>query len=497
MAVRSRGPGELLARGFAPARLATGALVATLGASALWLAWSSRGWPLIHDAPLMHYAAWRIADGAVPYRDLFDMNAPGVYLLHLVVLEVLGGGAGAWRLFDLSWLALSSGLIALYARPFGAGPAAVGALLFALYHLSGGPWLAGQRDFLVCALLLGGVLLVAEARGAGRLILAGALGGAAVVVKPPAAIFVGLLMAAGAGGAGSGGRAAVRGAGAVLLGGLLAPLGCLAWLTAAGGLAGLVDVFASYVLPLYSGLARVSLWTALGWWPFGRWVWALLGVLVLAACASARWERRRALAVAGVACGVVHFLVQGKGWEYQLYPLAAFACLSAGIALGNPRPLPRWTAIAASALLAVTLAAKGVQEREPGWIVAKHERAGRIAADLAGRLGAVDTVQVLDTTEGGIDALFRLRARQPSRFIYDFHFFHDEGHPVVRRLRDELMDALGAHPPRFVVVLQTGWPSGRYERLERFPALATWLGAHYALDREGAGYRIYARRAGS
>ena len=64
------------------------------GSSALvaWLAWQSRGWPLIHDAPIMHYIAWLIAEGAVPYRDAFDMNLPGAYLIHLGVLAV--GGAG-------------------------------------------------------------------------------------------------------------------------------------------------------------------------------------------------------------------------------------------------------------------------------------------------------------------------------------------------------------------------------------------------------------------
>ena len=70
-----------------------------------WLAWRSLGWPLVHDAPLMHYVAWRIAEGAVPYRDLFDMNFPGVYLLHLLVVRTLGAGDLPWRLFDLAWLA--------------------------------------------------------------------------------------------------------------------------------------------------------------------------------------------------------------------------------------------------------------------------------------------------------------------------------------------------------------------------------------------------------
>ena len=63
-----------------------------------WLAWRSLGWPLVHDAPLMNYVAWRIAEGAVPYRDLFDMNFPGVYLLHLLaknaVQSLFGVGDG-------------------------------------------------------------------------------------------------------------------------------------------------------------------------------------------------------------------------------------------------------------------------------------------------------------------------------------------------------------------------------------------------------------------
>ena len=52
-------------------------VVALIGLTARLL-WLSRHWPLVHDAPIMHYLAWRISEGAVPYRDLFDMNFPGV-----------------------------------------------------------------------------------------------------------------------------------------------------------------------------------------------------------------------------------------------------------------------------------------------------------------------------------------------------------------------------------------------------------------------------------
>ena len=75
-------------------------------------------WPLVHDGPLMHYVAQRIRAGAVPYRDVFDMNFPGVYLVHLLVVRVLGVGDLAWRLFDLGWLAATVMLLACFARPW-------------------------------------------------------------------------------------------------------------------------------------------------------------------------------------------------------------------------------------------------------------------------------------------------------------------------------------------------------------------------------------------
>src|SRR5262245_64740905 len=87
------GPGRALTR---PSFLGA-VVIVPLGALAAWLAWGSRGWPLIHDAPLMHYIAWRIANGAAPYRDLFDMNFPGVLVFHLLFLAMFRGGDTRFR----------------------------------------------------------------------------------------------------------------------------------------------------------------------------------------------------------------------------------------------------------------------------------------------------------------------------------------------------------------------------------------------------------------
>src|SRR5436190_18808294 len=157
------------------------------------LAWRSRGWPLIHDVALMHYVAWRIGEGAIPYRDLFDMNQPGTYLIHLAVLRALGGGDLGWRLLDLGWLAATAGAIALFAAPWGALASAAAALLFATYHLAGGAWQAGQRDFLLCVFLIAGALGVtrwlesaAGARARVALLCGGLALGAAMTIKPHA-----------------------------------------------------------------------------------------------------------------------------------------------------------------------------------------------------------------------------------------------------------------------------------------------------------------------
>ena len=149
----------------------------------------------------------------MPYRDLFDMNFPGVYLLHLLVVRALGGGDLAWRLFDLAWLASAAVAAAAFAAPWGRLAAAVAGGSLMLYHLAGGAWQAGQRDFLLCPLLLVGALGVArwmEATGGRRrrdLAWGGLALGASMTVKPHTAVLaaaLGVMIAVTAWRAGSG-----------------------------------------------------------------------------------------------------------------------------------------------------------------------------------------------------------------------------------------------------------------------------------------------------
>src|SRR6185312_3663321 len=110
-----------------------------------------------------------------------------------------------------------------------AGGAAAGAAaaLFALYHLSGGAWRAGQRDFLLCLFLVAGVYGVArsfETDGAlAPLVAGGAALGAGVTVKPTAALLWGGCALAATWAAARGGRSWPAAGAAVAAGGLAVP----------------------------------------------------------------------------------------------------------------------------------------------------------------------------------------------------------------------------------------------------------------------------------
>jgi hypothetical protein len=488
-------PSETAPRASAPAQ----ALVAAFALVGVYLLWASLPWPLIHDAPILHYIAQRIGAGDVPYRDVFDMNQPGAYLLHRAVIAVLGATDVAWRLFDLLWLALTAALAWAFVRPWGPASALGAAALFAVYHLAGGAWQAGQRDFVLCAFLLAGALGVAawiESGARWPIVVGGLALGAGITLKPHAGLFAVALAAVALAAASRTGRpwpdVALYGSALAV-----APLAALAWLSARGGLDAWRAIVVDYLLPLYARLGQREDWA---FWRVEVW-YALGAAVVLSVATAARGRRltwRHGIALLGLAYGVLHYVGQGKGWEYHLYPLGAFA---AALAFSELDALvARRQRIAASVVGAVLVATvaflgiRGAQTVDAAWIWDKERTVRLLVDDLRSRMVPGDRVQVLDTAEGGMHALLRLGAPSATRFIYDFHFFHDVDHPTIQQLRGELVRELAAQPPRFVVVFDRGWPSGTLDRLAGFPALSHLLEERYAVVQRRPGYVILEQR---
>ncbi|MBY0406479.1 MAG: hypothetical protein K2Q01_02215, partial [Rickettsiales bacterium] len=73
------------------AQIACGAVfLALMARAAAWGLSVSWGWKSYNDSAIFNYIAWRMGEGMVPYRDLFDMNFPGIYVVHWLMQAVLG-----------------------------------------------------------------------------------------------------------------------------------------------------------------------------------------------------------------------------------------------------------------------------------------------------------------------------------------------------------------------------------------------------------------------
>ena len=506
------------------ARVTAWSLVGALCVLIALMLWRSRNWPLLQDPPLMHYIAWRIDQGEAPYRDQYDMNFAGAFALHYFVIKVLGPGDAAWRVFDLAWLAVTALLLALYCRRYGWLSAVAAGAIFVAYHLDGGPLRAGQRDYFIFTLVAASGLLAAgfceNGRGLWRLVAAGALVGAAVTLKPFAGLFWVFLGIYAAVRARRLGRSFWAAMGAVVLGGLIPLAAMIFWIWRMGALPAFIDINLRYLLPLYGRVGRRPMMHLITRLTESRLFVAMLAIGAVPLCR--RLFRRggldpaRLIAAAGVVYGVAHFVLQGKGWGYHQYPMIGFAFLLAAAA-DSPGRRPaspnagrslQWGTVVAliATLISVGHGYVNYLDRVPRKKVAYM---ATLVADIKARTSPRDTVQVLDTTGGGLDALLRLGLHQPTAFIYDFHFYHHVQHPYIRGLRERFLRELRAHPPKLVILFKDVWPNtgNEADRIKRFPELEKWLDENYRVDLDrdelkyagdlNARYRIYVQKADS
>lgn len=268
----------------------------------------------------------------------------------------------------------------------------------------------------------------------------------------------------------------------------LVPLAIVGWLAAAGALEAWRDLVRDYLVPVYTSLRPASRWEI-----YRPQAWAPIAVGVTLSVTSTLARRaltvRHVVAMLGVAYGVFHYVVQGKGWDYHLYRLVAFAAVALFAELEAAlawRPLAVGVPLVACCLTAAALlGARGIDAVPTYFASAKVTHVRYVVGDLARITRPDDLVQVLDTTEGGVHALLVLGLRQPTRFLCDFPLFATPDAPITARYRAGFIAGFDARPPRAVVVFARAWPSGGPERVGSFPALAERL-AHGLRDRGAA-----------
>lgn len=488
-------------------------ILALSAAIALVLAGLSLRWPLVHDAAIMQYIGWLMHQGAMPYRDVFDMNFPGTHLVHWLVLFIPGNMDLVWRCFDLSLLLATLILLTRLLPPRHYWSAAATCIAFTLYYIGMGPFYAnGERDMFMTPLMIGGVIatvaMLEKERGRTWFaFLAGLLFGAACTIKPTGVVlpvvemgFAGIWLL----GHGQPWKRVTAILATAVLGACLPVAAIVAWLYATGALAPFLDIEMNY-LPIYaSAYAQYTNWS--GWWERYPLNIVLLFVLLTSGymISTGRVTARFGAAAVAVLGAAGHFVLQQKGFTfpYHIIPMVAFALPVAFWTLDRVvarRVVWPWCLSAGLAVMVLLPECeKGCRQAiaGPGVSQWRHNQAKQLAAYLKTNLQPGETVQVCEMVDDGIDALLRAGVRLPTRYTSDCSFFcHDPTIPYVAAMRKEFLDDLVRNRPQFVVFFKVCWflETG-YNRIDTFPEFKNWLNANYVRRvAQSNKYRIYER----
>ena len=171
------------------------ALDAVLGALGIAFGAASLFFPFGRDQGRYAYIGREWLHGSLPYRDLFDDQMPGIYAVHAISVAVFGETTWGIRIFELVAIALVGILAATFAAPRVATPkrgARWAAVLFAsvLYFGFQSFWDTAQPDLWCTTFGVAGVWAARRvSHRSGAAVVAGMLGGLAILFKPFAATF--------------------------------------------------------------------------------------------------------------------------------------------------------------------------------------------------------------------------------------------------------------------------------------------------------------------
>jgi len=467
-------------------------------------------WPIVLDPPLYNYIGWLMTQGAVPYRDVFDTNLPGTYVIHFGVVKYLGDGDLAWRWFDLLCLALINIATYLYCSRFGRLSALTAVALFSAFHLYNGPLCAGQRDYILIVFIMGGIYFYQKYRESKRnqfyFMLTGLLLGAGITIKPFVVFWCALFLLLTIASDYRKHAYCFRHYALYVICCSASTIAVAGWLWRANGLQPFIDIFYNYLIPLYPKLQPSNLSDVLRGNLCGMPIGLLLGIVLVFGICDVLISRKnvlnRVILVCGIIYGLLHYALQRKGFAYHLYPAFLFVFLLAASWLEYIKQ--KRFSVLHMAMLCLTFylmvgllyySVKNIFIKPPNYFDV-YPFPSLLVSDLKGRVPQNETVQSMEALGDGILCLLQLHIRQPTRFIHDVYFYYDINNPYVQGLRNEFLQALQAAPPLFIIFVKYGWPIYGYERIKRFPELNEWLHAHYTLDREREAYRLYKRREG-
>lgn len=459
-------------------------------------------WPMIWDETVMHYGNFLMAHGMAPYRNIYDMNLPGIYLIDGWQMHLFGPGDLAFRMYEFFLLgSLLAAMIAI-ALPYDWLAGLVADAVFILYHAGDGPRNAGQRDEIITVFVMIGYVLLFQAvrrKQPALLVPFGICAGFAMAVKPTVGPWVLVLSIMGLYVFYKQGEALIR---CVLYGltGLLIPVAIvLHFLLHFRAVAALLDLSARQT-PYYAGLMKEPVLQLVRNSLSLQMTVAVIMAVVIALVGREwikNWERWAILL--GVAGGFFSYVIQRKGYQYHIYPFLAFTslwvCMEFTRAIRSQQ-WTRWVGFAGlmfSALCLIPLCLP-IQPTDPSSVAFTRN----LEFDLT-QLGGdklQHRVQCLDMVDGCLGALYHLNLVQSTGFTGDTLFFVRDHAPAVEYYRGIFLDEIHKAPPEVFVVSDEwfNWQRG-FNKIYNWPAFADFLNQNYTLSDtrkfNESSYRIY------
>ncbi len=466
-------------------------------------------WPLAHDeAPLFYEAFLMQSEGRVPYRDIFDFQMPGSYIIYYML--GIAGKFSAFRIRMLDLLILAALIIITYfvMRRFGKLPAITAGILFGLKYLQGGPALSLQREYLLLVFLA--LALLAGLRDSLTLkhrVTLGLLFGLSAVIKPHAAL--GLLPFLLFDIAGLRQRpgfslpSLVKGSLLPMAAGFLIPISFITvWLASTGALVPFLDIAVNYwglyaqingEMAVTPSAERAAYLLNQVWRLGGGAIW-----LIPAGFGIYYIRNRQAYLLAGLTlCYAIYPALSGQFFPYHYIPFIYCTVLLASLSMPDDYQLRAAYLLPFILFIIVLLNVRPsqtfIRQLEGRPVVTSSDRALEISRFLEKNLEGGDTVQPLDWTGGTLLAMLETRAPLATNYVFDFYFYHHVSNPYIRSLRNDFMNQLREAEPRFVVevtAIDKPWVSGE-DTSRDFPELHAFLNERYSITMEKEDYVIY------
>ncbi len=470
-------------------------------------------WPIAHDeAPLFYEAFLMQSEGRIPYRDIFDFQMPGSYIVYYLLGLLSGFGPFRIRILDLLILAALIVITFQAMRRFGNTPALAAGILFGLKYLQGGPSLSLQREYLLLVFIALSLLIgMRETLTPKHRLGLGILFGLSAVIKPHAAL--GLLPFLLFDIADIRQRPNMTLPKAAWTSILPATIGfaipvslVITWLALTGALTPFLTIALNY-WPLYSQIngqmeitptaERVSFLLNQIWRLGGNGLW-----LIPAAFGIYLNRNRQTYLLASLAlCYAIYPALSGQFFPYHYIPFIYIIILVASLSL-TTHHFPLSTSfifplslsiLLITILLTVRPSTTFLRQIQGHPIATSTDRAEEIARFLENNLEAGETVQPLDWTGGTLLAMLETRAPIATPYVFDFYFYHHVSNPYIQSLRVDFVHQLQSASPRYIVeitAIDKPWVSGE-DTTRDFPELRAFLNEYYSVTMDRNDYIIY------